>query len=126
MIKKDELQEKKNLQANYGSPIIRKRDEPMKMQNRENKEKDSDTHSQETEEATGREKVGEGAIRKRRTQEEIATNPKKKEGKVTKEKEEQRNMTEDRNKKKQEIPSVYYRRRTRSQYWKKNYSQLSK
>ena len=102
-----------------------RRDEPMKMQNRENKEKDSDTHIQETEEATGREKVSEEAIRKRWTQEEIATNPKKVEGKVTKEKEEKRNMTEDRNKKKQEIPSVYYRRRTSSQYWK-NYSQLSK
>ena len=45
----------------------------MKKQNRENEEKDSDTYRQETEEATGREKIGEGGIRKRRTQEEIAT-----------------------------------------------------
>ena len=91
MIKKDELQEKKNLQANYGSPIIRKRDEPMKMQNRENKEKDSDTHRQVTEKATGREIVGKGAIRERRTQEEIATKSKIGEDKDTKEKVEQRN-----------------------------------
>ena len=45
----------------------------MKNQKRENEEKDRDTHRQEIKEATGREKVGEGAIRKRRTQEEIAT-----------------------------------------------------
>ena len=45
----------------------------MKNQNRENEEKDSDTHRQETQEAKGREKVGEGAIRKRKTQEGIAT-----------------------------------------------------
>ena len=61
-----------SLQLNYRSPPIRKRDEPMKIQNRENEEKVSDTHRQETEVATDREKVGEGAIRKRRTQEEIA------------------------------------------------------
>ena len=48
-------------------------------------------------EATGREKVGEGAIRKRRTQEEIATKQKIAEDKDTKEKVEQRHMTEERN-----------------------------
>ena len=37
----------------------------MKNQNRENEEKDSDTHKQETEEATGKEKVCNEAIRKR-------------------------------------------------------------
>ena len=61
-----------NLQANYWSPLIKKRYEPMKKQNTENEEKDRNTHRQETEEATGGEKVGEGAIRKRRIQEEIA------------------------------------------------------
>ena len=65
-------EEETSLQLNYRSPPIRKRDEPMKIQNRENEEKVSDTHRQETEVATDREKVGEGAIRKRRTQEEIA------------------------------------------------------
>ena len=72
-------------------------DEPMKNQNTENEEKDSDTHRQETEEARGREKVGEGAIRKRKKQEEIATKPKIAEDKDTKEKVEQRNRTKDRN-----------------------------
>ena len=69
----------------------------MKKQNSESEEKDSDTHRHETEKATGREKVGEGAIRKRRPQEEIATKPKITEGKETKEKVEQRNKTEERN-----------------------------
>ena len=45
----------------------------MKKQNRE---KDRIAHRQGTEEATGREKVGDRAVRKRRTQEEIATKPK--------------------------------------------------
>ena len=49
----------------------------MKKQNREN---DSNIHRQETEEATGREKVGKAAIRKRKTQEKIATKPKIAEG----------------------------------------------
>ena len=76
-------EEETNLQINYSSSPIK---------NRENEEKDSDTHSQETEEATGREKVGEGATTKRRTQEEIATKPKIA-GRIkdTKEKVEQRN-----------------------------------
>ena len=65
---------------------MRKGDEPMRKQNGENEEKDSDTHRKETEEATGREKVGEGAIRRRRTQEEIATKLKIAEDKDTKEK----------------------------------------
>ena len=47
----------------------------MKKQNRENEKMDRNTHRQETEEATGREKVSKGAFRKR-TQEEIATKPK--------------------------------------------------
>ena len=63
----------------------------MKKQNREN---DSNIHRQETEEATGREKVGKAAIRKRRTQEKIATKPKIAEGKDIKEKVEQINMKE--------------------------------
>ena len=46
----------------------------------------SDNHRQETKEATGREKLGEGAIRKRRTQEAIATKPKIAEDKDTKQK----------------------------------------
>ena len=54
-------------------PSIRKGDEPMKKQNRENEEKGNDTHRQKV---TGIEKVDERAIRKRRTQEEIATKPK--------------------------------------------------
>ena len=49
------------------------------------------------EEATGRDKVGKGASRNRRTREEIATKPKIAESKDTKEKEKQRNMTEERN-----------------------------
>ena len=60
---KQEEEEETSLQINYRSPPIRKRDEPMKKQNRENEEKDSDTHRQETEEST--EKLGERAIRKR-------------------------------------------------------------
>ena len=83
-------------QTNYWIPPIRRRDEPKKK-NRENEENDSDTHRQETEEATGGEKVGEGAIRKRRIQEEIATKPKIAEDKDTKEKLEQRNLKEERN-----------------------------
>ena len=63
----------------------------MKKQNRENEQKNSDTHRQEREKATGRKK-GEGAIRKRRSQ-EIATKPKIMEGKDSKEKAEQRIMT---------------------------------
>ena len=74
-------EEETNLQTNYWSLPIRRREEPMKKQIRENEEKDSDTHRQETKEATGREKVDEGVIRKRRTQEEIATKPKIVEGK---------------------------------------------
>ena len=69
----------------------------MKKQNRENKEKDKNTHRQETEEATGRDKICKGAIRKRRTQEEVATKLKIAECKDTKEKEEQKNMLEERN-----------------------------
>ena len=53
-------------------------------------------HGHKTEEATGREKVGEGAIRKR-TQKEIATKLKIVEDKDTKERLEQRNRTEERN-----------------------------
>ena len=63
----------------------------MKNQNRENEEKDKNTHRQEIEEATGKKKVGEGAIRKRRTKEEIATKSYIAEGKDTKEKVEQKN-----------------------------------
>ena len=90
------IEEEKSLQLNYRSPPIRRRDEPVKNQNRENKEKDSDTHRQVTEKATGREIVGKGAIRERRTQEEIATKSKIGEDKDTKEKVEQRNKTKER------------------------------
>ena len=68
----------------------------MKKQNRENEENDRNAHRQETEEATGREKVSVGAIKKSRTQ-EIAIKLKIAESKDTKEKEKQRNMTENRN-----------------------------
>ena len=51
----------------------------------ENEEKNNDAYRQKTE-ATGREKVGKGVIRKRRTQEEIATKPKIAEDKDTKDK----------------------------------------
>ena len=56
----------------------------------------------------GREKVGSGAIKKMRTQGEIATKPKPVEEKTLKKK-----------KKKHKIPSVYYRRRTQNYYKKK-------
>ena len=59
----------------------------MKKKNRENEEKD--TYRQEIEEATDREKVDVGAIRKRW--------PKIAEDKNTKEKVKQRNRTEERN-----------------------------
>ena len=52
--------------------------------------KRTNTHRQKTEEATGRDKVGEEAIRERITQEDIAIKPKIVEGKDTKEKEEQK------------------------------------
>ena len=68
----------------------------MKNQSRVNEEKENETHRQETEEATGREKVSVGAIKKSRTQ-EIAIKLKIAESKDTKEKEKQRNMTENRN-----------------------------
>ena len=48
----------------------------MKKQKRENEEKDSDTHRQETEEATGGEKVGVGAIRKRKHKKRLLSNQK--------------------------------------------------
>ena len=40
-----------NLQTNYWSPPIRRRDGSMKKQKRENEEKDRDTRRQETEDA---------------------------------------------------------------------------
>ena len=83
---------------NYRSPPISRRDEPIKKQNRENEEKERNTYRQETEEATGREKVDEEAIKKRRTQKEIVTKPKIMEDKNTKEKRE-KNKSEERNKK---------------------------
>ena len=49
----------------------------MKNQNRENEEKDR----LETEKATGREKVDEGSIRKRKTQKEIVLNRKQRRAK---------------------------------------------
>ena len=42
--KQRRTEEEKNLQTNYRSPPIKRRDKPMKKQNRENEEKDSDTH----------------------------------------------------------------------------------
>ena len=53
---------------NQSSPIRRKREEPMKEQNRVNEEKDRNTQRQETEVVTVREKVGERAIKKVITQ----------------------------------------------------------
>ena len=51
------------------------REEPMDEQNRLNEEKGRSTQRKETKKVTGREKVGNGAIRKI-THGEIATKPK--------------------------------------------------
>ena len=51
-------------------------EEPMEEQNRLNKEKDRKTQRQETELVTGRVKVGEGAIRKVKTQGVCTPKPK--------------------------------------------------
>ena len=55
---------------------MRRKKEPIEEKNRLNEEKDKNTQRQKTEVVTGREKVGEGAIRKMGTQGEIATKPK--------------------------------------------------
>ena len=55
---------------------MRRKKEPIEEKNRLNEEKDKNTQRQKTEVVTGREKVGEGAIRKIGTQREIATKPK--------------------------------------------------
>ena len=52
-------EEETNLLTNYWNPPLRRRDEPIKNRT-ENEEKDSDTHRQEMEEATGREQSGRG------------------------------------------------------------------
>ena len=49
------------------------REKPMEEQNRVNKEKDRNIWRRETKIVTGREKVGEWAIKKMGTQGEIAT-----------------------------------------------------
>ena len=81
--KNQEEQKKKQIYRKITRSPQYRRDDPMKKQNTEN-EKDSDTHRQDTEKATSRKKVGEGAIKKR-TQEEITTKPKIVEDKDTKE-----------------------------------------
>ena len=53
--KSKSTEEETKLRTNYWSPPISRKDEPKKKQTRENEEKDSDTHRQETKEATGRE-----------------------------------------------------------------------
>ena len=74
------------------------------------------------EEATGREKICEGAIRKR-TQEEIATKSKIAESKDTKERETKKYDLGEKQKKNRK----YLQWRTRNQYWKNYYyPQLSK
>ena len=65
---------------------MRRKEESMEEQNRANEEKDRNPNIQEIE----REKVGEGAIRKKRTQGEIATKLKPAELKNTQRREEQR------------------------------------
>ena len=62
-----------------------------------NEEKYSNTQRQEIEEVAGRDKMGEGAIRKMRKQGEIATKPKLVEVKDSQEREGQRRMTKERN-----------------------------
>ena len=63
---------------------MRRREGPIEEQKRVNEEKNRNTHRQETEVATERQKVGEGTIRKMGTQGEIDTKSKpaeeKKEG----------------------------------------------
>ena len=56
-----------NLQTNNQSSPMRRREQPMAQQNSINKEKESKTQRQETEEVARREKVGEGAIRNGKT-----------------------------------------------------------
>ena len=85
----------------------------MEEQNSVNKEKDSNTQRQETQEVAGREKVGEGAIRKMEKQGEIATKLKPVEVKDTQEREGQRRMRE-----KHKISSAYYKKRTQKHYGK--------
>ena len=58
----------------------------MKEQNRVNEENYRNTQRKETEVVTGRENVGEGAIKKMGTQGEIATKPKPVEEKNTQKK----------------------------------------
>ena len=65
---------------------MRRREEPMEGQNKINEEKDNNIQRQETEEVVGREKIGEGAIKKMGKQGEIATKPKPVEVRDTQEK----------------------------------------
>ena len=72
---------------------MRKREEPMEVQNSVNEESDSNTQRQETEGVARREKVGEGAIRKMGKQREIVTKSKPAEVRDTQKREAQRRMT---------------------------------
>ena len=74
---------------------MKSREEPMKKQNRVNEEKNRNTQKQETEVITGREKVGEGVIRKVRTQEESTHQTETFWGKRCSKKEGHRIMTEE-------------------------------
>ena len=80
--KQREIGEEIYLQANYWSPPPNKDEGWAHEKAEQRNKKRQNIQRQETEETTGREKVGEGAIRKKRTQDEIAT------------KVEQRNMIE--------------------------------
>ena len=53
---------------------MRKKEKPMEEQNRVNKEKDRTTQRQKTKVVAGREKVGEGAIRRREHKETVPPN----------------------------------------------------
>ena len=57
-----------NLQINNQNSPKRRREEPREEQNRVNEEKESNTQRPEIQEVTWKEKVGEGIIRKVRTQ----------------------------------------------------------
>ena len=93
---------------------MRRREKPIEEQNRVNEEKDRKAQRQQIEVVTGREKVGEGAIKKMGTQEEIATKLKPVEEKDTQKK---------RNKEKEK---KHQNRKYLSHYGKKkNHSKLS-
>ena len=90
----------------------------MEEQNRVNEEKSRNTPRQKTEVVTGREKVGEGATRKVRTQGECATKLKPTEEKDVKKKWDKEKYLR-KETQRQKIPSIHYRK-------KRNHLQLVK